>query len=136
MITKQQYVDYVLTTPVNSTCTNLADHLTDVSHNAVRDYLQRERHTARTLWELAYPLISDSLNAFLILEDSVHDKRSSRNIDLGTCQDRGTDRGLVRGIGVVNLVQSTGKATSFRLIIASLPQMRMARPSMSMFWIW
>ncbi len=50
MITKQQYVEYLLATPVNYTCTNLADHLDDVSHDAVSDYLRRERHTARTLW--------------------------------------------------------------------------------------
>jgi hypothetical protein len=39
MITKQQYVEYLLATPVNYTCSNLADHLDDVSHDAVSDYL-------------------------------------------------------------------------------------------------
>jgi hypothetical protein len=38
MITKQQYVEYLLAIPINYinyTCTNLADHLDGVSHDAV-----------------------------------------------------------------------------------------------------
>jgi len=108
MITKQHYVEYLPATPVNYTCTNLAEHLDDVSHDAVSDYLRRERHTARTLWELARPLLRDSPDAYLILDDSVHDKRHSRQIDLVKRQYRGAERGLVRGIGVVHLVHRTG----------------------------
>lgn len=113
MITKQQYVEYVLATPINYTCANLADHLDDVSHDAVSDYLRRERHTARTVWELVRPLITDSPDAYLILDDSVQDKRYSRKIDLVKRQYSGTEGGLVRGIGVVNLVHSTGKDGDF-----------------------
>ena len=34
-ITKQKYVEYLISTPVNYTCTNLSDHLEDVSHDAI-----------------------------------------------------------------------------------------------------
>ena len=37
-ITKQQYVEYVISTPINYTCTNLAAHLEQVSHYAVNNY--------------------------------------------------------------------------------------------------
>ena len=50
-ITKQQYVEYVISTPMNYTGTNRAAHLEKVSHDAVNDYLRREKHTAHTLWE-------------------------------------------------------------------------------------
>jgi hypothetical protein len=113
MITKQQYVEYLLSTPVNYTCANLADHLDDVSHDAVSDYLRRERHTARKVWELAQPLITDSPDAYLILDDSVQDKRYSRKIDLVKRQYSGAEGGLVRGIGVVNLVHSMGQDDDF-----------------------
>jgi hypothetical protein len=113
MITKQQYVEYLLATPVNYTCTNLAEHLDDVSHDAISDYLRRERHTARTLWELVHPLLDDSPDAYLILDDSVQDKRHSRQMDLVKRQYSGAERGLVRGIGVVNLVHSTGAEDDF-----------------------
>jgi hypothetical protein len=112
-ITKQNYVDYLLATPANYTCTNLADHLDTVSHDAVSDYLKRERHTARTLWELARSLIDDVWEAFLIFDDSGQDKRYSQKRDLVKRQYRGAGHGLVRGIGVVNLVQSTGKDGDF-----------------------
>jgi hypothetical protein len=84
-----------------------------VSHDAVSDYLQRARHTARTLWELAQPLLNDSPDAYLILDDSVHDKRYSRQIDLVKRQYSSTEHGLVRGIGVVSLVHSTGEPDDF-----------------------
>jgi hypothetical protein len=113
MITKQQYVEYLLATPINYTCTNLAEHLDDVSHDVVSDYLRRERHTARNLWEIAQHLIDDSPEAFLILDDSVQDKRHSRTIDLVKRQYSGAEHGLVRGIGVVNLVHSTGQDDDF-----------------------
>lgn len=57
-MTRQTYVEYIIGTPINYTCTHFADHLTDgISHDAVNDYLRRERHSAHTLWELANPLI-------------------------------------------------------------------------------
>jgi len=109
MITKQKYVEYLLSTPINYTCTNLADHLEGVSHDVVGNYLKRERLTARHLWELAQGLIDDHPNAYLIIDDSVQDKRYSRSIELVKRQYSGAEAGLVRGIGVVNLVHTTGK---------------------------
>ena len=109
MITKQKYVEYLISTPINYTCTNLADHLEGVSHDVVGNYLKRERLTARHLWELAQGLIDDHPNAYLIIDDSVQDKRYSRSIELVKRQYSGAEGGLVRGIGVVNLVHTTGK---------------------------
>jgi len=60
----------------------LADHLEGVSHDVVGNYLKRERLTARHLWELAQGLIDDHPNAYLIIDDSVQDKRYSRSIEL------------------------------------------------------
>ena len=109
MIAKSQYVEYLISTPINYTCSNLADHLDDVSHDTVTDYLQRGRLTARALWELACPLLSDSPDAYLIVDDSVHDKRHSKKIELVRRQYSGNEHGLVRGIGVVSLVHATGR---------------------------
>jgi len=65
------------------------------------------------VWELAQPLITDSPDTYLILDDSVQDKRYSRKIDLVKRQYSGAEGGLVRGIGVVNLVHSTGQDDDF-----------------------
>ena len=113
MISKQQYVEYLICTIGNFTSTNLAEHLDQVSHDTITDYLQGERLTARTLWELVDELIVDGPQAFLIVDDSVQDKRYSRFIELVKLQYSGAVHGLVRGIGIVNLVHSAGSKQDF-----------------------
>ena len=113
MITKQQYVEYLICTIGNYTGSNLAEHLDDVSHDVITDYLSNERHTARGLWELVAGLIEDEPEAFMLVDDSVQDKRYSRFIELVKLQYSGAEHGLVRGIGVVNLVHSAGVKQDF-----------------------
>src|SRR5512134_430948 len=113
MITKQKYVKYLLSTPSNFTCTNLAEHLEGVSHDAVSDFLRRERLTPRHLWELVRGRINDSGEAFLLADDSIQDKRYSQFIELVKRQYSGNAHGLVKGIGLVNLVHSSGTEGDF-----------------------
>jgi hypothetical protein len=109
MITKRQYIEYLLNTRVNYTCSNLAEHLGGVSHDAVSDFLQRGRVTAQRLWELVEPLLNDSETAYLIVDDSVQNKQYSEHIGLVQRQYSGAEHGLVRGIDIVNLVHSDGQ---------------------------
>jgi hypothetical protein len=113
MITKRQYVEYLICTLGNFTSTNLADHLDNVSHDIIIDYLSNEHLTARGLWELVAGLIQDSSETCMLVDDSVQDKRYSRFIDLVKLQYSGAEHGLVRGIGVVNLVHSAGAGKDF-----------------------
>lgn len=113
MITKQQYVEYLICTIGNYTGSNLAAHLDDVSHDVITDFLNKERPTARGLWELVKELIEDDFEAFMLVDDSVQDKRYSRFIELVKLQYSGAAHGLVRGIGVVNLVHSAGIKQDF-----------------------
>jgi len=108
MITKRDYIEYLISTPVNDSCANLAQHLDGVSHDAISDYLQRDKLTAHHLWEVVEPLLNDSEEAYLIVDDSVQNKQYSRKIELVKKQYSGAEHGLVRGIGVVNLVHSDG----------------------------
>jgi hypothetical protein len=113
MITKQQYVEYLISTVANYTGSHLAEHLDDVSHDVITDYLCTERLTARGLWELVAHLITDGPEAFLLVDDSVQDKRYSQFIELVKRQYSGAEHGLVRGIGIVNLVHSSGPDGDF-----------------------
>jgi hypothetical protein len=113
MITKQQYVEYLICTVGNYTGTHLAEHLDQVSHDVISDYLRSEHLTPRSVWELVANLIEDSPGAFLLVDDSVQDKRYSRFIELVKLQYSGAEHGLVRGIGVVNLVHSAGDGKDF-----------------------
>ena len=103
MSTKQQYVEYLVCTIGNYTGSRLAEHLDEVSHDVVTDYLRNEHLTAHGLWELVDRLIQDSPEAFMLVDDSVQDKRYSQFIELVNLQYSGVEHGLVRGIGIVNL---------------------------------
>ena len=63
--------------------------------------------------ELVLPSLRDSPEAFLLVDDSVQDKRYSRFIDLAKRQYSGNTHGMVTGIGLVNLVHSSGEAGDF-----------------------
>lgn len=109
MITKKDYIEYLISTPTNYTCSNFSKHLEDVSHDAVTDYLHREQLTARHLWEQVEPLLNDSQDAYLIVDDSVQAKKYARKIEMVKRQWSGNEGGLVKGIGVVNLVHTDGE---------------------------
>ena len=81
MITKNQYIEYLLNTPINYTCSNLAEHLEKVSHDSVTDFLQNSKFTPLELWELVKNRIDDSEEAFLIVDDSVQNKQYSHSIE-------------------------------------------------------
>ena len=104
MITKQQYVEFLVSTPANYTCSYLANHLEGVSHDTVTDFLQKSRFTARNLWGLAQYMIDDSEISYLIIDDSVQEKRYAKAIELVKRQYSGNAHGIVKGINVVNLV--------------------------------
>ena len=50
MITKKQEVEYLVSTPKNCTCTSLAEHVGDVSHAVVNDFLRQSTVYARAVW--------------------------------------------------------------------------------------
>ena len=62
---------------------------------------------------LVLPLLRDSSEAFLLVDDHVQDKRYSRFIDVAKRPCSGNAHGMVTGIGLVNLMHSNGKAGDF-----------------------
>src|SRR5712691_6471561 len=99
MITKKQDVEYLLSTPKNCTCTYLAEHLEDVSHDVVNDLLRQKRFMPREVWRLGKERMEESKDAFLIVDDRVHDKRYSRFSEVVRAQYSGNAQRGVRGIG-------------------------------------
>ena len=113
MVTQTTYIEYLLSTPTNYTCTHLAAHLPEVSHDQVNRFLRISKLPVNQLRELVAPLLHDSPEAFLLVDDSVQDKRYSRFIDVAKRQYSGNAHGMVTGIGLVNLVHSSGEAGDF-----------------------
>jgi DDE superfamily endonuclease len=113
MITKKEYTEYLISTRCNYTCSNLAEHRANTSHDAVSNFLKREKITPRSVWNMVKNHIRDGPDSFLIVDDSVQDKQYSKFIELVKKQYSGNVHGLVRGIGVVNMVHSNGAERDF-----------------------
>jgi hypothetical protein len=108
MLTKEQYIEFLISTPINYTGTHLSEHRPGISHDSVSDFLQSQRLTAQSLWIHTQPLINDTEESFLIIDDSVQEKPHSKAIALVYPHYSGNKHAVVRGIDIVNLVHSTG----------------------------
>ena len=58
----------------------------------------------REVWKLTKDRIQDSKEGFLLVDDSIQDKRYSHFMELVRAQDSGNEPRVLKGIGVVNLV--------------------------------
>lgn len=111
--TKLDYCQYLLSSQVNYTLTNLADHLELISHDRINRYLKREKLTPRLLWENVKPLIQVNENAYVIFDDTVLDKRYAKDIELTRRQYSGNEHRVMRGIGIVNCVYVNSETGQF-----------------------
>jgi hypothetical protein len=93
------------------------------------NFLKRSRITPRQVWEQVKELLTNSEESCLIIDDSVQNKPYSKSIELVKRQYSGATGGLVRGIGVVNLVHTDGK-DYYPINYRTLPMKRMAKPKM------
>ena len=74
----------------------------------VSDFLRNSKFTPKDVWELVKNRIDDREEAFLLVDDSVQNKQYSRVIETVKLQYSGNVHGLVKGIGLVNLVHTNG----------------------------
>ncbi len=102
--TSQIYCQYLLATQINYTCTNLADHFADLSHDDVARFLKEEKLTPRMLWEKVSPLLTSRPQGYMIFDDVVLEKTHSFKIQGVRRQYSGNQHGIIKGIGVVNCV--------------------------------
>lgn len=113
MLTQKRYIDYLIHTPLNYTCTNMAEHMSNISHDKVSNFLRQEKFTPSQLWKVVKPHLQDTENSVVIADDSVQDKRYSYFIELVKKQYSGNEHGTVRGIGLLNFVHSSGNDGDF-----------------------
>ena len=76
-------------------------------------FLRNSRLPVSQLRELVQPLLHDSPEAFQLVDDRVQDKKYSRFIEVAKRPYSGNAHGMVTGIGLVNLVHSSGQAGDF-----------------------
>ncbi len=114
--TKLDYCQYLLSSQINYTMTNLAEHMKSISHDKINYYLKNEKLTPRILWENVKELIVTDENAYIIFDDSVLDKRYSEEIEIVRRQYSGNEHGVLKGIGLVSCIYVNPKLQTFWVI--------------------
>jgi len=114
--TKLDYCQYLLSSQINYTITNLAEHLENISHDKINNYLKNEKLTPRLLWDNVKSLIVPDEDAYIIFDDTVLDKRFSEEIEIVRRQYSGNEHGIVKGIGMVSCIYVNPKTLNFWVI--------------------
>jgi hypothetical protein len=114
--TKLDYCQYLLSSQINYTLTNLADHLEGWSHDTLNRYLREEKLTPRLLWEQVKPLLCSHPDAYLIFDDTVLDHRFGPSIEVVRRQWSGNEHRVIEGIGVVNCIYVHPESGEFWVI--------------------
>lgn len=102
--TKLNYCQYLLSSQINYTLTNLAEHLEQISHDKINRYLKNEKLTPRLLWDNVKDILQVSDSAYLVFDDTVLDKRYATEIETSKRQYSGNQHGVIQGIGLVNCI--------------------------------
>lgn len=114
--TKLDYCQYLLSSPINYTVTNLADHLDGISHDRINRYLRGEKLTPRLLWDSVKSGIQVSSNGYVLFDDTVLDKRHANAIELTRRQYSGNEHRVIRGIGLISCVYVNTETGQFWVI--------------------
>ena len=114
--TKLDYCQYLLSSPINYTLTNLAEHLEGVSHDRVNRYLRQEKLTPRLLWENVKDQVQACEDGMIVFDDTVLDKRYAHAIEMSRRQYSGCEHRVIRGIGLVSCLYVNAQTRQFWVI--------------------
>ena len=110
------YCQYLLSSQTNYTLTHYAEHAAGVSHDLVKLYLERERLTARDIWNQTKVDVVASPGGYVVFDDTVLDKNYSRQIESVRWQYSGNAHQIIRGIGLVNCIYINPETEQFWVI--------------------
>ena len=102
--TKLNYCQYLLSSQINYTLTNLAEHLEQISHDKINRYLKNEKLTPRLLWDNVKDIIEINDNSYVVFDDTVLDKRHATEIETSKRQYSGNEHAVIQGIGLINCI--------------------------------
>ncbi len=114
--TKLNYCQYLLSSQINYTLTNMADHLESFSHDTINRYLKGEKLTPRLLFEQVEPMVEQDPGAYVIFDDTVLEKSFGPQIEVVRKQWSGNKKGVIRGIGVVSCIYVNPKTENFWVV--------------------
>jgi hypothetical protein len=114
--TRLDYCQYLLSSQINYTLTNFADHSQHYSHDHLNRYLRGDKLTPRLLWEQVKDSIIASPDGYLLFDDTVADKNYSFAIELVRRQYSGNAHAIIKGIGIVTCVYVNPVTAQFWII--------------------
>jgi hypothetical protein len=114
--TRLDYCQYLVSSQINYTLTNFAEHSSEFSHDQLNRLLRDDKLTPRLVWEQTKEQVVASPNAYLIFDGTVADKNHSRSIELVRRQWSGNTHSVIRGIGIVTLIYVNPELDKFWLI--------------------
>ena len=128
---KLDYCQFLLSSQVNYTLTNLADHLQRFSHDTINRYLSGEQLMPRLLWENVREVVKFDSNAYLLFDDSVLGKSFGPKIEMTRRQWSGNAHRVASGWFRVSM-SILPRDTSGSLTTVSSTRTKTARPNWSM----
>jgi hypothetical protein len=115
-VTRLNYCQYLLSSQINYTLTNYAEHVSELSHDMVNRYLKDDKLSPRLIWEHAKAEIISDNNGYIVFDDSIIDKSHSKKIEGSRWQYSGNAHGVIRGIGMVNCIYVNPTTAQFWVI--------------------
>lgn len=103
-VTRLDNCQYLLSSQINYTLTNFAEHTEKFGHDMLNRYLAGDKITPRLVWENVQEQVVQNTDGYLVFDDTVVDKNYSHEIDLVRRQYSGNAHGVIKGIGVVTCV--------------------------------
>ncbi len=114
--TRLDYCQYLVSSQINYTLTNFAEHSRKFSHDQLNRFLRDDKLSPRMVWEQTKEQLIASPTGFLIFDDTVADKNHSRSIEVVRRQWSGTTSSVIRGIGIVSCIYVNAELNRFWLI--------------------
>lgn len=114
--TKLNYCQYLLSSQINYTLSNLAEHLSQISHDKINRYLKNEKLTPRLLWDNVKDVIEADNQAYLVFDDTVIDKRYALEIETSKRQYSGNEHRVIQGIGLINCIYVNHKIGKYWVV--------------------
>jgi len=114
--TRLDYCQYLLSSQINYTLTNFADHSQHYSHDQLNRFLRGDKLTPRLLWEQVKDTIVTTPCGYLLFDDTVADKNYAFSIELVRRQYSGNTKSIIKGIGIVTCVYVNPETEQFWVI--------------------
>lgn len=113
------YCQYLLSSQINYTLTNFADHFEGLSHDKINHYLRNDKLSPKLVWKHVKDDIiepSSKEDGYILFDDTVIDKDFSFKIESVRKQYSDNAHGIVKGIGVVTCVYVNKEINKFWII--------------------